>query len=85
MYNRLFKYQIVFQTSHNAEHAILLLVNQLYQLFNESKFMLGVLIDLSKAFDTVDQKILTKELELNGIKSCNWDGLKVTYQIGNSL
>ena len=71
MYNRLFKYQIVFQTSHNTEHAILLLVNQLYQLFDESKFMLGVLIDLSKAFDTVDQKILTKKLELNGIKGCN--------------
>ena len=81
MYNRLFKYlsensiiyekQIGFQTSHSIEHAILLLVNQLYHSFDESKFMLGIFIDLSKAFDTVNYKIVTKKLEFNGIKSCN--------------
>ena len=81
MYNRLFKYlsensilyekQFGFQTSHSTEHGILLLVNQLYQSFDESKFTLGIFIDLSKAFDTVDHKILTKKLELYGIKGCN--------------
>ena len=81
MYNRLFKYlsensilyekQFGFQTSHSTEHAILLLVNQLYQSFDENKFTLGIFIDLSKAFDTVDHKILTKKLELYGIKGCN--------------
>ena len=86
MYNRLFKYlsensilyekQFGFQTSHSTEHAILLLVNQLHQSFDESKFTLGIFIDLSKAFDTVDHKILTKKFELNGIKGCNlgWFG-----------
>ena len=81
MYNRLFKRlsenstlykkQFGFQTSHSTEHAILLLVNQLCQSFDESKFTLGIFIDLSKAFDTVDHKILTKKLELYGIKDCN--------------
>ena len=81
MYNRLFKYlsensilyekQFGFQTSHSTEHAILLLVNQLYQSFDENKFTLGIFIDLSKAFDTVDHKILTKKLELYGIKVSN--------------
>ena len=81
MYNCLFEYlsensilyekQIGFQTSHSTEHAILLLVNQLYQSFDENKFTLGISIDLRKAFDTVDHKILTKKLELYGIKDCN--------------
>ena len=79
MYNRLFKLensilykkQFGFQTSHSTERAILLLVNQHYQSFDESKFTLGIFIDLSKAFDTVDHKILTKKLELYGIKDCN--------------
>ena len=80
MYNRLFKQlsensilyekQFGFQTSHSTEHAILLLVNQLHQSFDESKFTLGIFIDLSKAFDTVDHKILTKRFQLYGIKDC---------------
>ena len=65
------KKQFGFQTSHSTEHAILLLVNQLYQSFDESKFTLGMFIDLSKVFDTVEHKILTKKLELFGIKDCN--------------
>ena len=81
MYNRLFKYpsensilykkQFGFQTPHSTEHAVLLLANQLYQSLDESKFTLGIFIDLRKSFDTVDHNILTKKLELYGIKDCN--------------
>ena len=66
MCNRLFKYlsensilyekQFGFQSSHSTEHAILLLLNQLYQSFDDIKFNIGIFIDLSKAFDTMDQK-----------------------------
>ena len=80
MYNRLCKYfsenstlykKFGFQTSRSTEDAIILLVNHLYQSFDESKLTLGIFIDLTKAFDRVDHKILTKKLELYGIKDCN--------------
>ena len=81
MCNLLFKYlsensvlygiQFRFQTSRSTEHAVLLLVNQLSQSFDESKFTLGIFTDTTKVFDTVDHKILTKKLELYGIKGCN--------------
>ena len=77
MYNRFFKFlsensilyekQLGFQTSHSNEHAIPLLVNQLYQLFDKIKFTLGIFIDLSKAFDAVDYNIQTEKLQLYGI------------------
>ena len=62
------KKKIGFQTSHSTKHAILPLVNQLYQSFDESKFALRIFIDLSKVFNTVDHKILKKKRELYGIK-----------------
>ena len=64
MYNRLFSYvsqekilyskQFGFQSGHSTEHAILQLANQIHESFEKNLYNLGVFIDLSKAFDTVN-------------------------------
>ena len=61
MYNRLYKY-------------LTELVDQISNTCNDKNYLLGIFIDLSKAFDTMDHKILIQKLEhyvING-KNLSW-------------
>ena len=52
------------------------LVDQILESFEHNKYTLGVFIDLSKAFDTVDHSILLKKLELYGVTDRNHSWFK---------
>ena len=81
MYNRLYKYliennilyskQFGFQNGHSTDHAVVQLVDQIIESFENNIYTLGVFIELLKAFDTVDHSILLKNLELYGITDRN--------------
>ena len=81
MYNRLYKFvlesnilyqkQFGFQNAHSTEHAILQSVNQIIEAFSQGKYTLGVFLDLSKTFDTVNHNILQEKLKAYGIQPEN--------------
>ena len=60
------------QTIHSTDHAISQLVDQIYESFEENKYTLFVFIDLSKAFDPVDNSVLLRKLKLYGITDRNY-------------
>ena len=86
MYSRLQKYlkdqnilydkQFGFKTGHSTDYAIAQLVDQIYEPFEKSEYTLGLFIDLSKTFDTVDHSILLRKLELYGITDRNYAWIK---------
>ena len=95
MYKRLYNHlsqnhmlypkQFGFQKSHSTEHAIIQLTDQLNSSFEKNNFKLGVFIDLSKAFDTVDHHILTSKLENYGVNGNNLRWLESYLKIVNKI
>ena len=79
MYNRVYNYltdnnllfhkRFGFRKGHSFDHALIKLIDSIYDSFNQNKYALGVFIDLSKAFDTADHNILIDKLNSYGIKN----------------
>ena len=60
--NILYSKQYGFQKGHSVKHAIIQLIDQISNNFENNEFTIGVFIDLPKAFDSVEHRILLKKL-----------------------
>ena len=58
---------IGFQNRYSTNDATVQLVDKILDFFEKEQFNIGIFIDLSKAFDTVDHSMLLKKLNLYGI------------------
>ena len=59
---------MVFGKKHSTNLATIELVTKILQAIDNSEHTIGVFLDLAKAFDTVNHKILLKKLDHYGIR-----------------
>ena len=82
--NQLYESQYGFRTAHSCENAICELVGTIAKNREERKHTIGVFIDLSKAFDTLNHHKLLLKMEKYGIRGTNLQWFK-SYLANRSM
>ena len=60
--------QYGFRAKHSCEHAVGQLIGTVLKNLENKKITVSVLLDLSKAFDTIKHEIMLRKLELYGVR-----------------
>ena len=72
--NQICETQYGFRPKHSCEHAVAQVIGSILKNLEGNKSTIAVMLDLSKAFDTISHKIMIQKLELFGIRGVclNW-------------
>ena len=71
--NIIYDLEFGFRQNISTEHALINLTKNIRQAFDEGYIRCGIFVDLQKSFDTVDHKILLKELNHYGVRGVSND------------
>ena len=84
LHNTLYSKQFVFLNNHSSTLALIDLISNISSAIDRNKSTLGIFLDLSKVFDTINHKILCHKLQHYGIQdtALSWiksSNLNCTY------
>ena len=81
-YNIIYDYQFGFRQKHSTQQAIISLVQNITQSLDSGDIVIGLFLDLKKAFDTVNHDILLRKLHAYGIRGniLTWFNSYLTYR-----
>ena len=65
----LYKYQSGFRANHSCETILIKITDEWLAAMDKGLFAIAVMMDLHKAFDFVDQKLLLKKLQVYGLNT----------------
>ena len=60
--------QFGFRSNYSTNHAIINLTEHIRHLLDNGQYVCGIFVDLEKAFDTVNHKILCEKLNFYGLR-----------------
>ena len=93
VYNRLYSFlvrcnifsntQFGFRRGHSTSHATTYLIHKITEAFENKQSSLGIFLDLTKAFDTIDHTIMLHKLHHYGIRGTAFEWFK-SYLSGRS-
>ena len=76
---------MVFVKHHSTEYALALLYDKISSAIDNNEVTVGIFIDLSKAFDTVNHQILLDKLQDYGIRGIVFDWFSDYLKTDNNL
>ena len=68
LHNILYDNQFGFREKHSSYVALIALINHLSEALERSEAVIGLFLDFSKAFDTVDHEVLLVKLHHYGLE-----------------
>ena len=71
--NFIYDLQFGFRQQYSASHALINITENIRKAFDDGNIGCGVIVDLQKAFDTVDHQILSAKLNHYGIRGVSND------------